>query len=118
MALITSHALNSVNGTHADDIEVELIRISQTGERVILLQTSTDDGGRFSEVISLSVEECADRYELVFQTGKYFRNQNLPVSDLKIMDEVVLRFSMPDPEGQYHMPLMLSPNSYSVWCSS
>lgn len=118
MALITSHTLNSVNGTHAGNIEIELIRIYHSGERETLLNTSTDDGGRFSEAISLSVEECADRYELVFQTGKYFRNQKLPLSKLKIMDEVVLRFSMPDPEGQYHMPLMLSPNSYSVWCSS
>lgn len=118
MALITSHTLNSVNGTHAAKIKVELIRISQTGEREILLSTLTDVGGRFSEDISLSAKECADRYELVFQTGAYFENQNLLVSGMKIMEEVVLRFSMPDPDGKYHMPLMLSPNSYSVWCSS
>jgi 5-hydroxyisourate hydrolase len=118
MALITSHTLNSVNGTHAGNIEVELIRIFQSGEREILLTTSTDDGGRFSEDISLSAEAYADRYELVFKTGKYFESQNLPATGLKIMDEVVLRFSMPDPKGQYHMPIMLSPNSYSVWWSS
>jgi 5-hydroxyisourate hydrolase len=118
MALITSHTLNSVNGTHAGNIEVELIRIFQSGERTTLLQTATDSGGRFSEEISLSTEKCADRYELVFQTGRYFKAQNLPASGMEIMQEVVIRFVMPDPDGQYHIPLMLSPNSYSVWCSS
>ena len=118
MALITSHTLNSVNGTHAGNIEVELIRICQLGEREALLKTSTDDGGRFSEEVSLSVKACADRYELVFQTGKYFEDQNRPVSGMKVMEEVVIRFAMPDPNGKYHMPLMLSPNGYSVWYSS
>lgn len=117
MALITSHTLNSVDGTHASNIKVDLIRIHQSGEREILLTTSTDNAGRFSEDISLSAEASTDRYELVFQTGKYFESQNLP-SDLRITEEVVLRFSIPDPDGKYHMPLMLSPNSYSVWWSS
>ena len=52
MALITSHTLNSVDGTHAGNIGVALIRIYQSGERETLLNTSTDDGGRFSENIS------------------------------------------------------------------
>ena len=53
MALITSHILNSVNGTHAANIAVELIRICQSGQRETLLQTSTDEGGRVSENVSL-----------------------------------------------------------------
>jgi 5-hydroxyisourate hydrolase len=69
MALITSHTLNSVNGTHAANIAVELVHILQLGDRETLLQTSTDEGGRFSENISLSAKACADRYELAFQTG-------------------------------------------------
>jgi 5-hydroxyisourate hydrolase len=118
MALITSHTLNSVDGTHAGNIGVALIRIYQSGERETLLNTSTDDGGRFSENISLSVEECDARYELVFQIGEYFESQNLPIPGMKVMQEIVIRFAMPDPYGKYHMPLMLSPNSYSVWFSS
>ena len=118
MALITSHILNSVNGTHAANIAVELIRICQSGERETLLQTSTDEGGRVSENVSLPDEACNDHYELVFKTGDYFKSQRLPLSGVSIMQEVVIRFTMPDHSGQYHMPLMLSPNSYSVWCAS
>ena len=36
----------------------------------------------------------------------------------QILKEVVIRFAMPDPTGSYHIPLMLAPNSYSVWWSS
>lgn len=118
MALITSHTLNSVDGTHAANISVELVRIHQSSERESLLQTSTDNDGRFSKNILLPVDASADSFELVFQTGIYFKNQNLPLLGASIMQEVVIRFTMPDPNGQYHMPLMLSPNSYSVWCSS
>jgi 5-hydroxyisourate hydrolase len=37
---------------------------------------------------------------------------------MTIMREIVLRFEMPDPSAQYHMPVILSPNSYSAWWSS
>jgi 5-hydroxyisourate hydrolase len=36
----------------------------------------------------------------------------------EIVKEVVIRFSMPDPSASYHIPLMIAPNSHSVWWSS
>jgi 5-hydroxyisourate hydrolase len=52
------------------------------------------------------------------QTGNYFVAQSLPQPTKQIVKEVVIRFSMPDPNGSYHIPLMIAPNSYSVWWSS
>jgi 5-hydroxyisourate hydrolase len=31
--------------------------------------------------------------------------------------QIALRFAMTDPEGAYHMPIILNPNSYSMWTS-
>ena len=35
----------------------------------------------------------------------------------QIMDQIVIRFSMLNPDGKYHIPVIISPNSYSVWWS-
>ena len=63
-------------------------------------------------------EHVGDEYELVFRTGPYFAAQSLPQRTKQIVKEIVIRFSMPDPDASYHIPLMIAPNSYSVWWSS
>ena len=45
------------------------------------------------------------------------QNQDLICAKLQIMDEIIFRFSMPDREGHYHIPIIINPNSYSVWWS-
>jgi len=118
MAIISSHTLNSVDGTHAGGIDVTLFRFDPSGARSAIFKTKTDDGGRLSETIAVSEVEKASRYELVFQTGAYFSAQRIPVAGMQIMPEIVIRFAIPDPDARYHIPLMLAPNSYSVWWSS
>ena len=118
MAVVSSHTLNSVDGTHADGIRVSLSRVDRSGGRVTLFETATDAGGRLSETVTLAPSDTDAQYELVFQTGDYFAAQPIPVAGMRIIQEVVVRLSMPDPDARYHIPLMLAPNSYSVWCSS
>ena len=115
MAIISSHTLDSVLGTHAGGIEVELFRLETNGARVSVFHTRTDEGGRLSEDVALQPKHASETYELVFHTGDYFRNHAVASLEPRIMNEVVVRFCMPNPKGQYHMPMMLSPNSYSVW---
>jgi len=116
MAVLSSHTLNAVDGTHAGGIRVELIRVDPSGGRVQVLATETDAGGRFQETVE--APDPASRYELVLQTGAYFAARGIPREGAQTVEEVVIRFAMPDPEARYHMPLILSPNGYSVWWSS
>ena len=118
MAIISSHTLNSVDGTHAGGIEVALFRIEPSGQRELIFETHSDEGGRLSERVELSLEDAAVHFELVLQTGAYFDAEAVPINDRQILEEVVIRFTMPDPEARYHIPMMLAPNSYSVWWSS
>ncbi len=112
MATLSSHTLNSTNGTHAGGIEVSLRNINTGG---VLFATRMDSGGRLAETIDISAMSSDDRYELVFLTAAYWVEQG--VSHAHIVDEIVLRFTMPDPEARYHMPVILSPNGYSMWSS-
>ncbi len=117
MATVSSHTLDSVNGTHAGAIVVELFRLEPDGARVSVFRTATDAGGRLSEDVPLQRADPAARYELVFQTGAYFSAHASADLGGRIVDEIVVRFRMPDPHARYHIPLMLAPNSYAVWWS-
>ena len=56
--------------------------------------------------------------ELVFHTAGYFTVGGLPDDPGQIMDTVLVRISLPDPDARYHVPVVLSPHSYTVWWSS
>ena len=118
MAVVTTHVLNSVLGTHAGGIGVTLWRIGPAGTRDMVFESETDAGGRLSANVDIAEERANASYELVFQTGLYFATQPLPKPAKQILKEVVIRFALPDPTSNYHIPLMLAPNSYSVWWSS
>ena len=119
MAIVTTHTLNSVDGTHAAGIGVTLLSIGPEGQRNIVFEKQTDAGGRLSQTVDVDRRgRCNCEYELVFRTGAYFDKQSLPPPAKQILKDIVIRFSMPDPAASYHIPLMIAPNSYSVWWSS
>lgn len=118
MATLSTHTLNSVDGTHAGDVAVSLTRIDVAGGRSVLFERRTDAGGRLSERIDAAQVDTAADYELVFQTGAYFDARGLALPGLRLQKEAVIRFRMPDAQAAYHMPLVMAPNGYSVWLSS
>ena len=114
MAIVSSHPLNGTNGTHAGEFPVRLINITKNSE---IFSTRMDNTGRLEENVDLSLTDAIDKFELIFDTGVYWNSFGLSSSDNQIISEVVLRFSMPNKNARYHMPLILSPNSYSTWSS-
>ena len=122
MATLTTHLLDSVNGTHAAGMAVTLHRIDSAGGRTLLFSGVTDAGGRLRETVALAGADAGMTCELVFQVADYFArhpaSMTTAVGNAGILREAVFRFSMPDPDGAYHIPMMVAPNSYSVWCSS
>jgi 5-hydroxyisourate hydrolase len=115
MAVITSHALNSLDGTHAGGITAILTRIGVDEKQLFL--TQTDKGGRLSQSVNLGAAAPDAIYQLVFETGPYWENRLGSAAMGGITKQIVLRFQMSDPEGSYHMPVILSPNGYSTWMS-
>lgn len=112
MATITSHTLNGLDGTHATGIAVSL-RHLETGK--LLFDTQVDAGGRLKQdVVSTEIDPKA-MYELVFETGDYWHARG--ITGANVIPQVVLRFTIADPSGSYHMPVILNPHSYSTWLS-
>ena len=110
MATISSHLLNSVDGTHANGIKVTIYQINSSGEKKIFFVTETDEGGRILKDFELSNNDCACEYEMVCKTADYF-------SEKKIVSEIIVKFKMEDPKKKYHLPIIISPNGYSIWWS-
>ena len=115
MALVTSHMLNSFDGTHAGGIAVNLTSVG-ADERLIF-STQMDEGGRLSETVDLRSADTDATYQLLFETGHYWSIRLGQARLQGIIKQIMLRFQMPDPKGQYHMPIILSPNGYSSWLS-
>jgi hypothetical protein len=57
-------------------------------------------------------------YELVFHAGRYFTGQGVALSNPPFLDEVVIRFGIGDAAQHYHVPLLVSPWSYSTYRGS
>ena len=110
MATLTSHTLNGTDGTHAGKISVTLTNLTTS---TVTFAAQMDEAGRLSESIDAKDIDPDAMYELVFDTAGYCAARNMPAA----VTQIALRFAMTDPEGAYHMPVILNPNSYSMWTS-
>ena len=72
MATLSSHLLNSVNGTHASGVKVIVNQISSSGSKKIFYETETDQAGRILKDFELSDDDCACEYEMICKTAEYF----------------------------------------------
>ena len=118
MATLSTHLLNSTDGSHAGHVGIGVFQINSAGQRLCVLDKATDGGGRFAEAIELPLDSAACTYEMVIQSGAYFAAHGMAGAEREIVKEIVIRFAMPDPAGSYHIPLMIAPHSYSVWWSA
>ncbi|MBX2839708.1 MAG: hydroxyisourate hydrolase [Gammaproteobacteria bacterium] len=114
MATVSSHTLNGVDGSHAAAVRMQLKNLA-TG--AILFDTATDVAGRLSMAVDLRAFDVTDQYEMICWSGEYWASQDLPRDGVQIMQQIVLRFTMPNVDARYHIPLILNPNSYSCWWS-
>ncbi|MEM7563888.1 MAG: hydroxyisourate hydrolase [Pseudomonadota bacterium] len=116
MGRLTTHVLDTANGCPASGINVSLYRIN--GERELISESVTNADGRLDQPLLEAESFEAGRYELVFQAGAYFRKSQADLPDPAFVDDVVLRFGIANPEQHYHVPLLVSPWSYSTYRGS
>tara|TARA_B100000989_G_C19371734_1_gene397737 strand:- start:34 stop:369 length:336 start_codon:yes stop_codon:yes gene_type:complete len=110
MATLSSHLLNSTNGSHASGVKVIINQINSSGLKKTFYETETDQEGRIIKNFELSDNDCACEYEMICKTAEYF-------SEKKIVSEITIKFKMEDPKKKYHLPIIISPNGYSIWWS-
>lgn len=107
MTHLSTHVLDAVTGRPAGGVAVTLADSAGT----VLASAATDDDGR---IAGLATGELSGRYRLTFDTGAYFASTGVT----GFYPEVVITFEVSDPAGRYHVPLLLSPYSYSTYRGS
>lgn len=116
MATVSSHILDSVSGKSAVAIRGQLFRLEGEAARHLVFDVVADDEGRIAESVDIDDSNRGSEFELVFHGRDYFAGQSLAVDSM--VNTVVIRFVMDDNARRYHLPVMLSPHSYSTWWSS
>jgi 5-hydroxyisourate hydrolase len=102
---LTTHVLDTAHGRPAAGVPIELFRLD---DRRPLKAVATNADGRTDEPLLTQLE--VGRYELLFFVGGYFGEG--------LFDEVPIRFRIADPDAHYHVPLLVSPWSYSTYRGS
>lgn len=115
MTKLTTHVLDTAKGVPAQKMSLRLSRIDDD-KKTLLLETKTNSDGRCDAPLLTDDTMRAGRYELEFEVGDYFGNPD--VTDIQFLDCVVLRFGISDPGAHYHVPLLVSPYSYSTYRGS
>ena len=112
MATISSHVLDSVRGTHAAGIRCQLLQLSPNGDREVVFDVLADHEGRIHETVPVGDDDVGGEYELLLHAAEYFQ------AETALVPVVVIRFIVHDAARRYHLPVMLSPHSYSTWWSA
>ena len=104
---LTTHVLDTARGRPAAGVRIELARLDGDA-RTPLKMVVTNDDGRTDEPLLTELE--AGSYELTFAVGEHFGEG--------LFDVVPIRFRIEDAGAHYHVPLLVSPWSYSTYRGS
>ena len=113
---LTTHVLDTASGKPASGLKIEFYRIAGTA-RTLLKTASTNEDGRIDAPLMAGEDFATGEYELVFFAGDYLRAQGTRLPSPAFLDIVPLRFGMAE-KTHYHVPLLVSPYSYSTYRGS
>lgn len=115
---LTTHVLDTAHGRPAARVRIELSAIDPGGGARLLRAAITNADGRTDAPLLAGDEMKAGRYEIAFHVGAYFRDAAALPLALPFLDVVPVRFAIDDPSAHYHVPLLVSPWSYSTYRGS
>jgi 5-hydroxyisourate hydrolase len=118
MGRLSTHVLDTAHGCPAAGIRLELLRRAADGSWHVVKSLTTNADGRTDAPLLVDSALTVGSYKLIFHTADYFRSRGAQLSDPPFLDEIPLQFSIADAAGHYHVPLLVSPWSYSTYRGS
>lgn len=115
MGRLTTHILDTTHGTPAAGVSIRLFGLGEA-RRLLTGATSNSDGRTEKPLLEDKAMQTGT-YELEFDIGAYFAGRAAAAADPPFLDTVVIRFSIRSDEN-YHVPLLVSPWSYSTYRGS
>jgi 2-oxo-4-hydroxy-4-carboxy-5-ureidoimidazoline decarboxylase len=115
---LSTHVLDTHAGKPAAGIKVELLELSELGPSRVVARAITNGDGRTDPALIGGRPLPIGRYELSFRVADYFAARGVPLADPPFLDHIPLRFSIAEPEGHLHVPLLVTPWSYATYRGS
>ena len=115
---LSTHVLDTMHGTPAAGMAVSLYTtqgdVATPVKSFVLNQDGRNPDGPLYDNASLK----AGTYRLVFDVGSYFRSRGVPLPEPNFLNKVSLDFGVAFTDQHYHVPLLVSPWSYSTYRGS
>ncbi|OLY45907.1 5-hydroxyisourate hydrolase [Bartonella apis] len=141
MTGLTTHILDTASGKPASGVKIQLYKLcaknvpenenngtinkphgmgekTQSVVKKLLVETKSNQDGRTEKPLLDEKAMEKGQYELHFFTAAYFVNQGAKLDNPPFLDEITISFSIADNTAHYHVPLLVSPWSYSTYRGS
>ncbi len=115
MGQLTTHVLDTAQGVPAAGVEIRLYALGD--QRELRASAMTNADGRTLRPLLKDEVMQTGQYELEFDVGAYFSAQSVETQQPAFLGTVVIRFAIRADE-HYHVPLLVSPWSYSTYRGS
>jgi len=116
--LLSTHVLDTHGGRPASGVAIELFEVASSGVPRLISRTITNADGRTDRPLIAEQPIPIAQYELRFGIGEYFARQAISVTDPPFLGVVPIRFAVAEPEAHYHIPIIVTPWSYSTYRGS
>ena len=117
MGKLSTHVLDTAQGKPGAGVRVELYALDG-GQRTLIKEEATNSDGRCNAPLLEGEQLKAGQYELVFAAGDYFAAQGVALPSPRFIDRVTIAFGVADASQNYHVPLVVTPWSYSTYRGS
>lgn len=114
---LTTHVLDTYTGLPAEGVRIDFLVKEGDGYKLVKTLTTNKDGRTDAPVMGKDVFETGS-YELIFYVGDYYAKIGAKVANPAFLDKVPVMFSMADGKAHYHVPLTVTPWSYSTYRGS
>lgn len=117
MGKLSTHVLDTAHGRPGAGVEVELYALDG-GRRTLLKTDRTNADGRCAAPLLEGEAMRPGQYELVFHAGDYFAALGVTLPSPRFLDRIAIAFGIADGSQNYHVPLVMTPWSYSTYRGS
>lgn len=115
MGQLTTHILDTAHGIPAAGVDIRLYAFGE--KRELRASATTNADGRSEHPLLQDTAMQTGTYELEFDVGAYFKARGVESREPAFLDTVVIRFAV-HADQHYHVPLLVSPWSYSTYRGS
>ena len=116
---LTLHAIDTFFGVTGAWLQIDLnVRDGESDQYRLVKTVYTVAGGRTAAPVLIGEEFKTGRYELVLHLDDYFLQRGAQLPRPNFLGKVPLRFTVYDPNQNFHVPVLFSPWGYSYYRGS